>query len=91
MRLEAELRRMLSDASERTGLSQTELVRQSIRRALPQIVRANVKPPGLSPRSLAPLTPGEWERVNRAMAKDREETRRLCQRSAVMSKEELNQ
>ncbi len=90
MRMEAELRDMLAEAAERTGLSQSELVRQSIRRALPQIVRANAKPPGLPPTSLQPLTPSEWRGVNRAMRRDRTEIRSLAQRAAVPSKEELD-
>ena len=90
MRLEAEIREMLADASERTGLSQTELVRQSIRRALPQIVRGNTKPPGLPLASLKPLTAKEWQGVNRVMHEDAEEIRFLARRSAVPSKEDLD-
>ncbi len=90
MRLEAELRDMLAEAARRTGLSQTELVRQSIRRALPRIVRANAKPPGLPPVSLQPLTPAEWAGVNRTMRQDRAEARSLARRAAVPSKEELD-
>ncbi len=90
MRMELELRDMLAEAAQRTGLSQSELVRQSIRRALPQIVRANAKPPGLPPASLQPLSRTEWKRVNRAMGQDGAEIRSLARRSAGPSKEELD-
>ena len=90
MRLEAEIRAMLAEAAERTGLSQTELVRQSIRRALPQIVRQNSKPAGLPPRSLHPLTAKEWEGVNRVMREDAEEIRFLARHSAMPSPEDLD-
>jgi hypothetical protein len=89
-RLAAELRGMLADASERTGLSQADLVRQAIRRALPQIVRANAKPPGLPPRTLAPLTPAEWKQVNRGMRQDAEGIRFYMKTSAVPSNKELD-
>jgi hypothetical protein len=90
--LEPEVSAMLAEASERTGLCHADLISQALRRALPQIVRANVKPPGLPAKNLAPLTKAEWDEISRAWKKrssrERAEDKAFARASVILYPED---
>jgi hypothetical protein len=85
LRFDAELWQLVNDGARLTRLTASEFTRQAIRKGAPAVIRA------LAPLDLSPLTAAEWKRVNAVMKEDAAEVGRLAAKSALPTKDRLDQ